>query len=35
MAVKEVIHFPFRAQLVVHREVPALFPPEPVGESPP
>ena len=35
MAVREVIHFPFRAQLVAHPELPVLFPPEPVAESPP
>ena len=33
MAVREVIHFPFRAQLVAHPEVPTLFLPELVAES--
>jgi hypothetical protein len=35
MAVKEAIHFPFRAQLTRRPMFPARIPPEPVAESPP
>ena len=35
MAAKEVIHFPFGAQLSTHLQFPALVPPEPVAKSPP
>jgi|ERR1035438_335343 hypothetical protein len=35
MAAKEVIHFPFGAQLSMRLLFPALLPPEPVAESPP
>jgi hypothetical protein len=35
MAVREVIHFPFKAQLSTRLQFPARFPPEPVAESPP
>jgi hypothetical protein len=35
MPAKEVIHFPFSAQLTSRSLLPALFPPEPVSESPP
>jgi len=35
MAVREVIHFPFRAQLSKRQVLPAYIHPEPVAESPP
>jgi len=35
MAVKEVIHFPFRAQLSRRLRIRVYIPPEPVAESPP
>ena len=35
MAAKEVIHFPFGAQLPTQLQFPALVPPEPVAKSPP
>ncbi len=35
MAVKEVIHFPFQAQLADRLPFPARILPEPVAESPP
>jgi hypothetical protein len=35
MAAREVIHFPFGAQLATRPQVPVLLPPEPVAESPP
>ena len=35
MAAKEVIHFPFGAQLPTQPQFPVLVPPEPVAESPP
>jgi hypothetical protein len=35
MAMKEVIHFLFRAQLYARRLILNLSPPEPVAESPP
>jgi hypothetical protein len=35
MAVKEVIHFPFRAQLTRRAMFPARIPLEPLAESPP
>ncbi len=35
MAVKEVSHFLFEAQLSTRPQFPALLPPEPVAESPP
>jgi hypothetical protein len=35
MAAKEVIYFPFLAQLASHSFFPVQFPPKPVAESPP
>ena len=34
MAVREVIYFPFQAQLSTRQQFPALLLPEPVAESP-
>jgi hypothetical protein len=34
MAAREVIYFPFGAQLSTRPQCPALLPPEPVAESP-
>jgi hypothetical protein len=35
MAARQVIHFPFRAQLSAHLRFPSLLLPEPVAKSPP
>jgi hypothetical protein len=35
MAAREVIYFPFRAQLSTRLRFPALLAPEPVAQSPP